>query len=178
MGKETRRQEDKGTRRRGNVETGRFEFVVSLSPTPLVPLSPTPLFPFIFTGYIWSYQNSRSFSRNQISRGTSRLDYEEQETHSDRRDCFRRVNDRGAAMGAIVLRRCGLRIEGRFTFWQTAIRGQRIRNPQSAIRNQTLGVHRAYAPRLAASQKRKLGQNANRSIHPRAVGEGRFNAFA
>src|SRR5215475_7174535 len=33
------------------------------SPCPLVPLPPIPLFPFLFTGYIWSYQNSRSFFR-------------------------------------------------------------------------------------------------------------------
>jgi hypothetical protein len=106
-----------------------------------------------------------AFSGNKISNGTSRLGYEEQETRSGRRNCFRHVDDRLAAPGAIVFRRCGLWIV-------------EIRNPQSAIRNQTLGVHRAYAPRLAAGQKRKLGQDPDRSVHPREVGEGRFNATA
>src|SRR5262249_32375729 len=66
----------KGTRGVGDKETKNPNLLVptfpplpfSLSPCPLVPHSPCPLvsqslFPFLFTGYIWSYQNSRSFFR-------------------------------------------------------------------------------------------------------------------
>src|SRR5262245_20243761 len=62
---------DKRTRGQGDKEKGRggkcrdkeiwiFRLLVSHSPCPLVSRS---LFPFLITGYIWSYQNSRSFFR-------------------------------------------------------------------------------------------------------------------
>src|SRR5262245_43844764 len=63
MGEETRRQGDKGTRRRKIQISLSPTPLVSLSPCPLVPLSPSPLFPFLLTGYIGSYQNSRSSFR-------------------------------------------------------------------------------------------------------------------
>src|SRR6266545_4844200 len=79
MGNGEWRQGDKGSGGQGDKGSGgqgdeKFQspcfyisrsplILVPLSPCPLVPLSPTPLFPFLITGYIWPYQNSRSFFR-------------------------------------------------------------------------------------------------------------------
>src|SRR5262245_9677369 len=83
---------------------------ISPSPHLLVPTphSPFPIPPFSFPLhklYLVIPKFAYLFSGDQITNVTSRLVYEEQETRSGRRNYFRRVSDRDAAMGAILSRR-------------------------------------------------------------------------
>src|SRR5262245_31272508 len=88
---------------------------VSLSYSPL----PSPHSPFFLSSSqaIFGHTKVRIAFFGQLNiKPTSRLGYEEQETRSGRRDCFRRVDNRGAAMGPIIFRRHERRpaIESRF----------------------------------------------------------------
>src|SRR5215813_9649909 len=107
------------TRRQGDKETGRKGKGKSLSPCLLVPLSPalplprspalplpfSPSCPSCFLLHKLYLVINKTASGNRISNATTRLSYEEQETLSGGRNCFRRVDGRVEAMGAIIFRR-------------------------------------------------------------------------
>src|SRR5262249_48760061 len=142
------------------------------SPFP-IPHSPFPLFPFLITGYIWSYQNSHSSFRTIKSQTKLRgwimknrrltlavvivfaalmIGAPRWATSSSAAvDCGLGIGDFGFKGGLQTCQTRSAVEEDANPKWGTG-------NPKSGIRNQALGVHRACAPRIAASQKRKLGQ--------------------
>src|SRR5262249_10133456 len=118
---ETEGQRDRGTERRRDGEMdGRIIPIPAIPPSlrPSVYLSSSSL-PFFLSSSqaIFGHTKVRIAFFGQLNiKPTSRLGYEEQETRSGRRDCFRRVYNRGAAMGTIIFRRHERRpaIESRF----------------------------------------------------------------
>src|SRR5215468_9979272 len=110
-GERKRGREDKETRGQGDGEKRKRKILIPLSPCPLVSRSPalplpfSPSCPSCFLLHKLYLVINKTASGNRISNATTRLSYEEQETLSGGRNCFRRVDGRVEAMGAIIFRR-------------------------------------------------------------------------